>query len=105
METSLISTFAGLSIVLGLLVGFGTLSVIRGIFTFLIFIGLALSQLLGAIGVMQYVAYFLGQIVVRLLVHLMRQRCVAEHFPANYRPIISKPRISTEMITILDTYN
>jgi hypothetical protein len=30
METSLISTFAGLSIVLGLLVGLGTLSVIRG---------------------------------------------------------------------------
>jgi hypothetical protein len=40
METSLISTFAGLSIVLGLLVGFGTLSVIRGVFTFLMFIGL-----------------------------------------------------------------
>jgi hypothetical protein len=37
METSLISTFAGLSIVLGLLVGLGTLSVIRGVFTFLMF--------------------------------------------------------------------
>ena len=64
METSLISTFAGLSIILGLLVGFGTLSVVRGIFTFLIFIGLTLSQLLGAVGVNEYVAYFLGQIII-----------------------------------------
>jgi len=70
METSLISTFAGLSIILGLLVGFGTLSVIRGIFTFLIFIGLIFSQLLGAIGVNEYVAYFFGQIIVMLPVYL-----------------------------------
>ena len=64
METSLISTFSGLSIILGLLVGFGTLSAIRGIFTFLIFIGLTLSQLLGAVGVNEYIAYFLGQIII-----------------------------------------
>jgi len=70
METSLISTFASLSIILGLLVGFGTLSVVRGIFTFLIFIGLALSQLLGTVGVNEYVAYFLGQIIVMLPVYL-----------------------------------
>ena len=37
METSLTSVFASLSIVLGLLVGFGTLSVVRGVFTFLMF--------------------------------------------------------------------
>jgi len=71
METSLISTFASLSIILGLLVGFGTLSVIRGIFIFLIFIGLTLSQLLGAIGVNEYLAYFLGQIIVMLPIYLM----------------------------------
>jgi len=70
METSLISTFASLSIILGLLVGFGTLSVVRGIFAFLIFIGLTLSQLLGAVGVNEYVAYFLGQIIVMLPVYL-----------------------------------
>jgi hypothetical protein len=70
METSLISAFASLSIILGLLVGFGTRSVIRGIFTFLIFIGLILSQLLGAIGVNEYLAYFLGQIIIMLPVYL-----------------------------------
>jgi len=70
METSLISTFASLSIILGLLVGFGTLSVIRGIFTFLIFIGLTLSQLLGAAGVNEYLAYFFGQIIVMLPIYL-----------------------------------
>ena len=64
METSLISTFASLSIIMGLLAGVGTLSVVRGIFTFLIFIGLALSQWLGAMGVNEYVAYFLGQIII-----------------------------------------
>jgi len=70
METSLISTFASLSVILGLLVGFGTLSVVRGIFTFLIFIGLTLSQLLGTVGVNEYVAYFLGQIIVMLPIYL-----------------------------------
>ena len=38
METSLTTVFAGLSIVLGLMVGFGTLSVVRGVFTFLMFV-------------------------------------------------------------------
>lgn len=71
METSLISTFASLSIILGLLVGFGTLSLVRGIFTFLIFIGLTLSQLLGAVGVNEYAAYFLGQIIIMLPVYLI----------------------------------
>ena len=64
METSLISTFAGLSIFLGLLVGLGTLSVIRGLFTFFMFMGLALSQLLGVVGVNEYPSYFFGQIIV-----------------------------------------
>jgi hypothetical protein len=78
MESSLISTFASLSIILGLLVGFGTLSVVRGIFTFLIFIGLTMSQLLGTVGVNEYVAYFLGQIIVMLPVYLMLRRAYPE---------------------------
>ena len=64
METSLISVFAGLSIVFGLLVGFGTLSVIRGVFTFLMFMGLALSAFLNTVGVNMILAYFFGQIIV-----------------------------------------
>jgi hypothetical protein len=64
METSLISVFAGLSIVFGPLVGFGTLSVIRGVFTFLIFMGLALSAYLNTVGVNMILSYFFGQIIV-----------------------------------------
>jgi hypothetical protein len=64
METSLISVFAGLSIVFGLLVGFGTLSVIRGVFTFLMFIGLALSAFLNTVGVNMILSYFFGQLIV-----------------------------------------
>ena len=64
METSLISVFAGLSIVFGLLTGFGTLSVIRGVFTFLVFIGLALSAYLNTAGINMVLSYFFGQIIV-----------------------------------------
>ena len=64
METSLISVFAGLSIVFGLLAGFGTLSVIRGVFTFLMFIGLALSAFLDTVGVNMVLSYFFGQLIV-----------------------------------------
>ena len=64
METSLISVFAGLSIVFGLLVGFGTLSIIRGVFTFLMFIGLSLSAILNTAGVNMILSYFLGQLII-----------------------------------------
>jgi len=64
METSLISVFAGLSIVFGLIVGFGTLSVIRGVFTFLMFTGLALSTFLEKVGVNWVLSYFFGQLIV-----------------------------------------
>ena len=64
METSLITVFASLSIVLGLMVGFGTLSVVRGVFTFLMFIGLALSALLNTAGVNMILSYFLGQLII-----------------------------------------
>jgi hypothetical protein len=71
METSLISTFAGLSIVLGLLVGLGTMSVIRGVFTFLMFIGLALSAYLNIVGVHMVLSYFFGQIIIMGSVYLL----------------------------------
>ena len=64
METSLISVFAGLSIVFGLLVGFGTLSEIRGVFTFLMLTGLALSAYLDSVGVNWVLSYFFGQLIV-----------------------------------------
>jgi hypothetical protein len=71
METSLISTFAGLSIFLGLLVGFGTLSVIRGVFTFLMFIGLALSAYLNTVGINMILSYFFGQLIVMGSVYIL----------------------------------
>lgn len=64
METSLTSVFAGLSIVLGLLVGFGTLSMVRGVFTFLMFIGLTLSAILNTAGVNMILSYFWGQLII-----------------------------------------
>ena len=64
METSLISDFAILSIVMGLMVGLGTMSVIRGLFTFLVFIGLSLAQFLGVVGVNEILSYFLGQMII-----------------------------------------
>ena len=64
METSMISVFASLSIVLGILVGFGTLSVVRGVFTFLMFIGLTLSAILNTAGVNMILSYFLGQLII-----------------------------------------
>ena len=64
METSLISVFAELSIVLSLMVGFGTLSVVGGIFTFLMFIGLTLSAILNTAGVNMILSYFLGQLII-----------------------------------------
>jgi len=64
METSLTSVFAGLSIVLGLLVGFGTLSIVRGVFTFLMFIGLTLSAILNTAGINMILSYFLGQLII-----------------------------------------
>ena len=64
METSLISDFAILSIVMGLLIGLGTMSKIRGLFTFLIFMGLTLAQVLGVLGVNEILSYFLGLAII-----------------------------------------
>lgn len=70
METSLTSDFAILSIVMGLMVGFGALSAIRGVFTFLVFAGFTLTQLLGALGVHEIVSFFLGQLIVMVPTYL-----------------------------------
>lgn len=64
METTLISDFIILSVVSGLLIGLGTMSLIRGLFTFLVFNGLALSQFLNLLGVNEILSYFYGQIIV-----------------------------------------
>ncbi len=64
METTLISDFAILSVISGLLIGLGTMSLIRGLFTFLVFMGLALSQLFGLLGANEILSYFYGQIIV-----------------------------------------
>jgi hypothetical protein len=64
METTLISDFAILSIVMGLLVGLGTMSIIRGLGIFLIFIGLTLAQVLGVVGVNEILSYFLGLAII-----------------------------------------
>ncbi len=71
METSLTSVFASLSIVLGLMVGFGTLSVVRGVFTFLMFIGLTLSAILNTAGVNMILSYFLGQLIIMGSIYLL----------------------------------
>ncbi len=71
MEASLISTFAGLSILLGIMVGFGTFSLIRGLFTFLLFIGLALSAFLNTVGVDEIISYFLGQLIIMGLTYIL----------------------------------
>jgi hypothetical protein len=71
METSLISVFASLSIVFGLLVGFGILSVVRGVFTFLMFIGLTLSEILNTAGVNMIFSYFLGQLIIMGSIYLL----------------------------------
>ena len=60
----MILPFSGLSIVSGILVGFGTLSVVRGIFTSLIFLGFAMTMLLVELEVNEILSFFLGQVIV-----------------------------------------
>jgi hypothetical protein len=62
MDWTMILVFAGLSIFSGILVGFGTLSVVRGIFTSLIFLGFAMTMLLMELGVDEILSFFLGQV-------------------------------------------
>ena len=78
METPLISTFASLSIILGPLVGLGTLSFIRGVFTFLMFIGLALSAYLDTVGFHMVLSYVLGQLIVMGSIYLLLRNIYPE---------------------------
>ena len=64
MDWTMILVFSGLSIFSGVLVGFGTLSVVRAIFTALIFLGFAMTMLLMELGVGEILSFFLGQIIV-----------------------------------------
>ena len=64
MDWTIILVFSGLSIFSGFLVGFGTLSEVRAIFTTLIFLGFAMSMLLMELGVGEILSFFLGQIIV-----------------------------------------
>jgi hypothetical protein len=64
MNWTMVYTFSGLAVVVGLLVGFGTLSKIRGLFAFLVCLGLAMMALLVELGVYEILAFFLGQAIV-----------------------------------------
>jgi hypothetical protein len=64
MDWSMILVFSGLSIFSGILVGLGTLSVVRGISTSLIFLGFAMIMLLMELGVNEILSLFLGQVIV-----------------------------------------
>jgi len=64
METTHILDFAILSIVMGLLIGLGTMSKIRGLFIFLIFMGLTLAQVLDVVGINEILSYFFGQAII-----------------------------------------
>ena len=64
MDWSMILVFSGLSIFSGILVGLGTFSAVRGIFTSLIFLGFAMTMLLMELGVNEILSFFLGQVIV-----------------------------------------
>ena len=64
MDWNMILVFLGLSVITGIIVGFGTLSIIRGLFTFLLFIGLAITALLAELGVNEILSFFLGQAII-----------------------------------------
>lgn len=57
-------TFFGLAAVFGPLVVLGAGSFIRGLFIFLVFLGLALSILLTEVSVPEVLSFFLGQVIV-----------------------------------------
>ena len=64
MDWNMILVFSGLSVITGIIVGFGTLFIIRGLFTFLLFIGLAITALLAELGVNEILSFFLGQAII-----------------------------------------
>ena len=64
MVWAMILVFSGLSIFSGVLMGLGTLSVVRGIFTAVIFLGFAMAMVLVELGVNEIFSFFLGQVIV-----------------------------------------
>ena len=64
MDWTMTLTFGGLSVIVGVLVGLGTLSPIRGVFTFLVFLGLTTTMLLTELGVNEIPSFFFGQLTV-----------------------------------------
>jgi hypothetical protein len=76
MDLTTISAFAGLSIVIGLIVAFGTQSLIRGLFISLVFLGFTLTAFLIELGVDEVLSFFLGQAIIvgSTYIYLRRQR-------------------------------
>jgi hypothetical protein len=64
MDWTMILTFTGLSIILGIVAGLGTLSIIRGVFASLILLGFAMTILLVELGLDEILSFFLGQLIV-----------------------------------------
>jgi hypothetical protein len=78
MDWTLIKVFLGLSITLGPLVGLGTLSLIRGVFIFLLFQGLAFSAYLAQVGMGEVLSYFVGQAIIMGSVYMFLRIFKAE---------------------------
>ena len=64
MDWTIILVFSGLAIITGIIAGFGTFSIIRGLFTSLLFLGLAVTVFLIELGVDEIFSFFLGQAIV-----------------------------------------
>ena len=64
MDWTIILAFTGLSIFSGLFAGIGTLSIVRGVFTSLIFLGFAMTILLVELGLNEILSFFLGQLII-----------------------------------------
>ncbi len=64
MDWTTTLVFLGLSISMGPIAGLGTMSVIRGIFVTLMFLGFAMTTLFIELGVFEIFSFFLGQIIV-----------------------------------------
>jgi hypothetical protein len=64
MDWTTILAFTGLSIFSGLIAGLGTMSIIRGLFISLMFLGFAVTILLVELGLDEILSFFLGQLIV-----------------------------------------
>lgn len=64
MDWTMTLVFLGLSISMGTIAGLGTMSVIRGIFIALMFLGFAMTTLLIELGVNEIFSFFIGQTII-----------------------------------------